>query len=172
MANSVRLLLHYAVLPWILGLTNASNAEKKLSAVLPLRAAAYGTSFDVDIVIGDQTFLLTADTGSSDLWVLQPDWKCYFGKATWSGTPVPREKCIYGNKTYSQSSSLSPIDSAWLGEHYGAGNVEGPLGYESIQIGGISIPRQTTGFVNASTAYGDGLGSGILGLGYPVIASR
>lgn len=129
-------------------------------------------TFDADIVIGDQTFTLLADTGSSDLWVLDHDWQCYFGKETWSGAPVPREKCLYGNKTYTQSSTFSPIEWAWLGEHYGVGNVEGPLGYEKVQVGDIVVPRQTTGFVNASTESQDGLSSGLIGLGYPVIASR
>lgn len=84
---------------------------------------------------------------------------------------MPQAKCLAGNKTYKQSSTFEPIKSAWLGEHYGAGNVVGTLGYEQVQIGDITIPRQEMGFVNATTSYSDGFCSGIFGLGYPIIAS-
>lgn len=150
---------------------DAANTAKKLSAVLPLRAAAYGTTFNVQLDIGGRSYPVLADTGSSDLWLLEPGWKCYFGSPTTQGKEVPQSKCIAGNATYTKSSTYSPITSAWLGEHYGAGNVIGTLGYEHVMVGDISIPRQEMGFVNATNQEFDGYGSGIMGLGYPVIAS-
>ena len=166
-----RSFLHFAPLCCTLLSVNAASTSKKISAVLPLQAAAYGTSYNVVLKIGSRSYPVVADTGSSDLWLFEPGWKCYFGSATTLGTEVPQSKCLAGNETYTKSSTYSPITDAWLGEHYGAGNVIGTLGNEHVQVGDISIPRQEMGFVNATTSYFDGHGAGIMGLGYPVISS-
>lgn len=41
------------------------------STVPPLKATKYGTVFDVPVTIGNQTFQLLVDTGSSDTYVAQ-----------------------------------------------------------------------------------------------------
>jgi hypothetical protein len=111
------------------------------------------------------------DTGSADLWVLAPDWKCYAGSVSiLNGTAVPRENCPL-NKTYTQTSTFQPIDSAWLGEIYGQSDVIGTVGYEDVQIGTIEISQQEMGFVNATIHGVDSSVSGILGLAYPVLDS-
>lgn len=147
----------------------STSIAKSHSAVLPLTATDYGASYNVEIKVGDETFPVIVDTGSADLWVLDADWKCYRGSETTSGAKVPQGRCLYGNKTYTQSSTFEPITNAWLGEHYGAGIVSGPLGNENVQLGGIIIEHQEMGFVNASTATGNGACSGLMGLGYPVL---
>lgn len=141
-----------------------------ISTVIPLKSVAYGTSFDIEVQFGDQTLWVSADTGSADLWIVSPDWQCFFGAADDNRTPVPREKCRYGNQTYTESSTFTPYDPAWLGVHYGAGNIYGTLGFEDIKVGDILISQQEMGVANASTAYADGWYSGIMGLGYPTIS--
>ena len=140
------------------------------SAVLPLKSVAYGISFNVDISLGGQSYPVIVDTGSADLWVMGSDWTCYYGGETTEGTQVPRSECFTGNKTYTESSTFTPISNAWIGEHYGAGNVIGTLGFEDAQLGAITIPQQEMGVINASTMYNDGYCSGLMGLGYPDIA--
>jgi hypothetical protein len=109
------------------------------------------------------------DTGSADLWVLSEDWKCYYGSATvWAGKPVPQAKCPF-NQSYEQTSTFQPIDSAWLGELYGQGDIVGPVGYEDVQIGSISISQQEMAFVNATANGVDSSVSGLMGLAYPVL---
>ena len=151
-------------------LSSPVAASIKASAILPLRAAAYGTSYDVNIEIGGNTYPVVADTGSADLWLLEAGWKCYYGSANTDGTEVPQSKCLAGNDTYTKSSTFEPINNGWMGVHYGAGNIIGDLGYEQVNVGGITIPRQEMGFINKTNSYFDGLGVGIMGLGYPVIA--
>lgn len=148
----------------------AASTPKNLSAVLPLRAAAYGTSYDVILEIGGNSYPVVADTGSADLWLFDPGWKCYFGSANTDGTEVPQSNCTAGKGTYKQSSTYEPITSAWLGDHYGAGNVIGTLGYENVKVGDITIARQEMGFANKTNSYFDGYNAGIMGLGYPIIA--
>jgi hypothetical protein len=153
--------LHFAPLFCTFLSVSAASTSKKISAILPLRAAAYGTTYNVVLEIGGRSYPVLADTGSSDLWLFEPGWKCYFGSPTTLGTEVPQSKCLAGNGTYTRSSTYTPITKEWLGEHYGAGNVIGTLGYEHVMVGDISIPRQEMGFVNATTSYFDGYGAGI-----------
>lgn len=137
---------------------------------IPIRSVEYGTNFNIEVQFANQTFSLLLDTGSSDTWVLSPDWKCYYGSDTVYGAEVPQENCLFSNQTYQKTPSFNPIDSAWLGEHYGAGDIVGTLGYEDIKIGHISIPQQEIGIVNATNSLGDGYNSGLIGFGYPSIS--
>ena len=114
---------------------------------------------------------MIADTGSADLWVLASDWKCYSDSVTvLNGTSVPRENCPF-NKTYTQTSTFQAIDSAWLGETYGQGDIVGSVGYEDVQIGSITLSQQEMAFVNATINGVDSTVSGLLGLAYPVLDS-
>jgi hypothetical protein len=154
----------------LLNLITLASAHH-LSAILPLRATRFGTAFDVEVVIGGQSFEVLADTGSADLWVLESGWKCFKQRSLPTGSGIPHKNCKYGNDTYTQSSTFEPISNAWFGEHYGSGNDIGSLGFEQVQLGNITLPRQEMGFVNMSADLGDGINSGVLGLGYPVLAA-
>lgn len=136
------------------------------SAVLPLTAAYYGNTFNAEVTLGDQSFLVLIDTGSADVWVSGEGWKCKRAGAS------SKAGCEYGNQTYdpSTSSTFQPVDYAWLGEHYGTGDVVGPLGTEDVRLGNITIPDQIFGVVNTSTNIGDKVNTGLMGLGYPIIA--
>ena len=112
---------------------------------------------------------MIADTGSADLWVLGSNWKCYSGSASvWTGTSVPRAQCPF-NQSYDQTSTYQPIDSAWLGELYGQGDIVGPVGYEDVQIGSILLLQQEMAVVNSSTNGVDSSVSGLMGLAYPIL---
>ena len=112
---------------------------------------------------------MIADTGSADLWVLGSNWKCYSGSASvWTGTSAPRAQCPF-NQSYHQTSTYQPIDSAWLGELYGQGDIVGPVGYEDVQIGSILLSQQEMAVVNSSTNGVDSSVSGLMGLAYPIL---
>ncbi|KAK5168406.1 uncharacterized protein LTR77_006976 [Saxophila tyrrhenica] len=141
-----------------------AHENGKTSAVLPLKAAYYGNTFNAEVTLGDQSFELLVDTGSADLWVLGDDWECIRKGAD------AREGCDFGTETYSPSSTYKPVDYAWLGEHYGNGDVIGPLGRETMRLGDITIPNQIFGVINSSTTVGDRVNTGIMGLGHPILA--
>ena len=140
------------------------------SAILPLKSVAYGTSYNTEVTFGDQTLWVIIDTGSADLWALGSNWQCFYGKEAPNGEPVSRAECRNGDQTYTESSTFEPIDWAWIGVHYGSGNVYGTLGFEDIKVGDLTVPQQITGVINATTSYFDDFGVGILGLGYPTIS--
>lgn len=138
------------------------------SAVIPLKAAAYGTTFDAIVEIGSQPFEVLVDTGSSDLWVLGSGWQCVNQTG---GSPIPRTECNFGNATYHMTTGFESIEGVWLGDQYGDGDAIGFVGATEVRIGNLTIPRQELGIVNRSSTSGDGVNVGILGLGYPSISA-
>lgn len=106
---------------------------------------------------------MITDTGSADLWVLGPNWKCEP-----NGVPVSRSKCP-SNQSYVETSSFQPIESAYLGELYGQGIIIAALGYEDVQLGSLTISQQEMAFVNSTTNGVDSSVSGLMGLAFPVL---
>jgi hypothetical protein len=45
------------------------------------------------------------------------------------------------------------------------------MGYETVTLGGITVPRQEIAAVDFAAWYGDGYTSGLVGLAYPDITS-
>lgn len=54
----------------------ASKLALAGAAILPLITTEFGSVFDVNITIGIQTFPLTVDTGSSDIYIMQTGYSC------------------------------------------------------------------------------------------------
>src|SRR5689334_10859839 len=78
------------------------------SSIVPLRVANVGYSpfYDAEIKLGNQTFLLLVDTGSSDTWVVRTDFHCINGT---SNAELPQDTCLYAHATYEPSSSFRQI---------------------------------------------------------------
>ncbi|KAL2010878.1 hypothetical protein VTN00DRAFT_3596 [Thermoascus crustaceus] len=139
--------------------------------------APHGTTFDVEVQFGtnNQSFQLQVDTGSSDTWVVGTGYRCFDDKNV--NTVLPQKECRYAaDKTYDVSSSTSfqRIQNRTFGAQYdgtGTGIATGIMGYEDVTIGGVTVRRQTVGVVDRTTKKGDGINSGILGLGYPVLTA-
>ncbi|KPM43147.1 hypothetical protein AK830_g3378 [Neonectria ditissima] len=133
----------------------------------PMTATGYAIVFDVEVQFGDQSFLLLVDTGSSDTWVVTKDFQCV--NAT-DNSDIPQEECLFG-PTYDVPASMEYVSNRTFGVQYGTGIALGKVGYENVTLGGITVPKQKVGVVDRSTDKGDGLNSGILGLGYPPLTS-
>ena len=55
---------------------------------------------------------------------------------------------------------------------YGDGEfLSGVMGYDSVTVGGITVPKQEIAAVNFAAWDGDGVTSGLMGLAYPAITS-
>jgi hypothetical protein len=144
------------------------NSTQLPSFDAKLQSNRYGTTFAVNVTLGNQIFPLLVDTGSSDLWVLQEGWTCINDT---SNAILPQEACTFGPKTYQPSSTFEPITGEFFGEQLGNGRVSGVLGREDVTIGGAIVKGQIVGIANVTSNPGDGVYSGIFGLAYPVWTS-
>ncbi|KAG5196421.1 hypothetical protein JEQ12_011107 [Ovis aries] len=106
-----------------------------------------------------QDFTVIFDTGSSNLWV--PSIYC------------SSEACTNHNRFNPQDSSTYEATSETLSITYGTGSMTGILGYDTVEVGGISDTNQIFGL--SETEPGSFLYyapfDGILGLAYPSISS-
>nr|CCC33063.1 cathepsin D-1 [Dermanyssus gallinae] len=108
-----------------------------------------------------QTFQVIFDTGSSDLWV--PSSKC----------PSSNIACATHSKYNAEKSSTYVANGTKFAIQYGSGSVSGVLSTDTVSVSGITVTKQTFGEITEES--GDsfiyGKYDGILGMGYPEIAS-
>ncbi|XP_003798803.1 pepsin A [Otolemur garnettii] len=106
-----------------------------------------------------QEFTVIFDTGSSNLWV----------PSVYCSSPA----CSNHNRFNPQSSSTYQATSQTVSIAYGTGSMTGILGYDTVQVGGITDTNQIFGL--SETEPGSFLYyapfDGILGLAYPSISS-
>ncbi|KAJ7176802.1 aspartic peptidase domain-containing protein [Mycena filopes] len=133
-----------------------------------------GTLGDLEFVtnatIGGQHFSLLIDTGSSDTWVPQTGYKCF----ELNGTETAQSTCAFGSSGFDldASKTFQPASNLTLVTGYGTrGSVAGPMGYDTVEIGGMCVEHQLIGVPNAVAWQGDGVNSGILGLAFPRLTS-
>lgn len=129
--------------------------------------------FDTNVVFGNQEFAIQVDTGSSDTWVVGTAYRCFNLSDT--SIELPQSDCTYAPSApfdISSSPTFSLIANQTFGAHYGAGIALGSVGTESVSLGGgLTAHNQTVGVVYRASIPGDGVNSGILGLGYPALTS-
>ncbi|OQE12865.1 hypothetical protein PENFLA_c060G05254 [Penicillium flavigenum] len=164
------LLLHLLTIAAGLGIAGARNipTRRTSSTTSTLIATEYGTVFDAPVTIGNQSFMLLVDTGSSDTYVMQTGYKCINST---ENLVIPQSDCFYANKTYHKSKTYRRVPSEMFGVKYGAGLASGLMAYEQVSMGGVSVNMQKIGISNESDPMGDGVNSGLLGLGYPALTS-
>ena len=139
------------------------------TATAPMVVTEYGTVFDVEATIGGQNFSLLVDSGSSDLYVMESNFTC-INKTT--NMELLAEECNYDlNRTYSISDTYQQIPNQVFGIEYGAGIASGVMAFEEVTVAGVTVPKQRVAIANKSTPMGDGVSSGLIGLGYPSITS-
>lgn len=148
--------------------TSLASRRGFSSAITSLVSTGFGEFIDVEIDFGGQSFLVEVDLGSSDTWVLGAGYECI---NPLDNSVLPQSACAYANSTYDISPTFSKILNESLGVFYGAGIVVGQVGYETVTLTGITIPKQEVGISSSLTLPGDGHTSGLLGLAYPAITS-
>ncbi|PYI03974.1 putative aspartic-type endopeptidase [Aspergillus sclerotiicarbonarius CBS 121057] len=172
-------LLHLSPVLQLLTLTSAltvplnrrnahSSHPKNFTHTSPLLSTQYGSIFDIDVTIStNQTFRLLVDTGSSDTYVMRDHFTCINST---SNLVIPEADCLYASSTYTISPTYQQIPNETFGVQYGDGLASGVMAYENITIGGINV-RAILGIADTSNPMGDGLNSGVFGLGYPSLTS-
>lgn len=111
-----------------------------------------GEAYSVQTTLGGQTFPLLFDTGSSDLWVAQTNFQCLGA----NGKPKPAKYCDLGPK-FSGKYTGGQIKGKKFFIEYGTGEVYGSLGYESVTLAGVNVPKQEISSAIKGFFQGDGV---------------
>ncbi|KAM0265170.1 hypothetical protein ACHAQJ_000323 [Trichoderma viride] len=120
-----------------------------------------------DVTIGNQTFKLIFDTGSSDLWVAGEDFRCVTSNFTVQSNTV----CNF-TTTFKGTYSGGETADRHLNVSYGSGqSILGTLGYDSVSVAGITIPDQEFSIASRINFQAQGEISGLVGLAYPQLTS-
>ncbi|KAJ6258259.1 putative pepsin [Drechslerella dactyloides] len=116
---------------------------------------------EVKIGTPPQSYWLDFDTSSADLWV----WSTHLPKKT---IAQANGKAVY-NPT--SSSTFTPKDGSTWNITYGDGSsASGTVGYDVLNLGGLSIPNQAVELANdLSESFIQTEGSGLLGLAFSSI---
>ncbi|CAI7597641.1 unnamed protein product [Penicillium bialowiezense] len=137
------------------------------STTIPLVSTGFGTVFDAPMKIGNQSFQMLVDTGSSDTYVMQAGYICIDSE---SNLEISQNDCLYG-KAYHSSRTQRRIANETFGIKYGDGIASGFMAYEQVSLGNVTVKKQKVGIADRSNPMGDGVNSGLLGLAYPSITS-
>jgi aspergillopepsin I len=121
-------------------LRNARNPQKRDGgSSTPLISAGGGVEFLTQITFGTTAVDVIVDTGSSDTWLIQSNFKCVDA----SGTAQAQSACNFG-PTYPGTFGSNKIPNANFNISYGDGEfVTGDFGTEDITLAGITVPSQT-----------------------------
>lgn len=149
-------------------------------SVFPIRRAAahttalnsstpgrVGMTYNVQVNVDGQDFWLWPDTGSSDLWIPVSDFQCV---SPLDNSEIAQAECQFG-KTYAVPETTEYVANETFGVQYGSGIALGRVAYANVTVAGITVERQKIGLVDRTNDIGDGLQSGIFGLGFPALTS-
>ncbi|KAI9646506.1 hypothetical protein NHQ30_004499 [Ciborinia camelliae] len=148
---------------------NAGTTGRKgdLSGVAPANPLQKGHVWYTNLKVEGQTFPVVIDTGSSDTWLVKPNFTCLdFG----TGAPTSQSACLFG-PGYAPGSGFKPIPNEHFNTTYPSGeNLKGTFGFVDVTLGGVSANTQIAA-VDTAAWLGDGTTSGLLGLAYPSITA-
>jgi len=162
----------------------APRRQSKKTALSALRGASAkapsdtvvvdGSDFDeeylTNVTIGGQHFSLIVDTGSSDTWAPQTGFNCF----DIDGNPVSADTCAFGTSGFdiAASKTFKPFPGVSFNITYGDGEfLSGPVGFDTLTIGGLSVTGQEIGVPTLAAWEGDGINTGLIGLAFPDLTS-
>ncbi|KIK51004.1 hypothetical protein GYMLUDRAFT_266014 [Collybiopsis luxurians FD-317 M1] len=164
----------------ISGTAPRSKAKKELMKVLrsssssnftsPVAGSDFDEEYLTNVTIGGQDFTLIVDTGSSDTWVAKQGFACF----DLSGNPVPTSQCAFGTNGFDTSASPTyfPIPNTNFNISYGDGEfLTGDMAFDTVTVGGMTVPHQELGLVTNAAWLGDGIDTGLMGLASPNLTS-
>lgn len=110
-----------------------------------------------EIEVGTKNFTVVVDTGSSDTWLVKTGFTC-------SKTGAD---CEFG-PTYTESSTFQAIANENYEQTYTDGEyLFGAYGKEQVTVAGVTVKEQQIAAIQSANWNGDGVSSGVLGLGFP-----
>lgn len=135
-----------------------------------LTSVEAGQVFLAPVTIGGQNFEVVIDTGSSDPWVVQPNFTCADPQTS---DVLPQQDCYFGaSYDSSRSSTYSHIDNENFNITYSDGErLTGDMAFETFTMAGITVPRQKFAVVDYAAWFGDGYSAGLVGFAYGTLTS-
>lgn len=143
----------------------------QLAAVDPGEAKAVTlpneASYYTAVTVGNKSFNLIVDTGSSDLWIAKSNFVCQRRVNGWLQNS-PTNSCGFG-QLFQGEFPGGKIANQYLNISYGdrITFINGDFGYADITVNKLTIPKQQFALATDGVWRGDQITSGILGLGLP-----
>ncbi|KAJ9131109.1 Acid protease [Pleurostoma richardsiae] len=133
-----------------------------------LKSALLGQAFYLtDVQASGQHFWLRIDTQATETWFVKDNFVCL----DCSYREVPYSQCGFGPGLRGKlSGGLLPdrVLGVLVGEYEKCQPwLNGDMGFSDLTFAGITLPEQQVGIANEGTWDGDGVSSGVLGLGLP-----
>ncbi|KAL8338026.1 hypothetical protein RB598_006757 [Gaeumannomyces tritici] len=146
----------------------ADDGEPVAEGVGPAINAYHQVEYMTPVGIGGEEYNLIVDTGSSDTWFVKSGFECVNSRRQ----PVPFEACDFGPVFRGAlSGGTSPLV---FNITYGSANgpfLNGEMGFTDLKVANISVARQQVALATDGMWFGDGISSGILGLGLPALTA-
>ncbi|TGO56693.1 hypothetical protein BOTNAR_0217g00090 [Botryotinia narcissicola] len=147
---------------------NINRRKGGLSGIAPVHPLQKGHDWYTILEVEGQTHPVVIDTGSSDTWIVKPNFTCLDYD---TGAPTSQSACLFG-PGYAPSSGFKPIPNQHFNTTYASGeNLKGTFGFVDVTLGGISSVNTQIATVDTAAWLGDGTTSGLLGLAYPSITA-
>ncbi|KAF8183823.1 acid protease [Mycena galopus ATCC 62051] len=148
------------------------RASRSLHNTAVLEGASLDQEYLTNGTVGGQTFTVIIDTGSSDTWLMKKGFLCL----NLTGFPESTRTCAFGSDGFdtSASSTFKTFPNATFKISYGSGTgqfLSGPVGFDTVSVGCLSITQQEIGTPDRAAWDGDGVNSGLLGLGFSSLTS-
>ncbi|KAK0727983.1 aspartic peptidase domain-containing protein [Lasiosphaeria miniovina] len=127
--------------------------------------AYHDVEYLADVKVGNHKYSLIIDTGSSDTWLVKEGFQCLDA----NHHVVNQLLCNFGPK-YKGDFPDGQIPGQHFNISYGSAGgpfLNGQMGYADLTLAGIEIKKQQIALATIGAWNGDGLSSGILGLGLP-----
>jgi hypothetical protein len=123
----------------------------------------------VNATISDEIYTFVIDTGSADTWVASSNFKC---ENPYTRSLVSLDRCGFGPLYDIGGGSFQPVNYPFAVNYSGGEFLRGDMGTERFSFeGGKSINlNQMIGVVDEGYWMGDGISSGLMGLGFPALA--
>ncbi|CAK7233379.1 hypothetical protein SCUCBS95973_008574 [Sporothrix curviconia] len=149
-------------------------AARKGNATLPggsvtvgaAPAANHDIEYITQVIAGANNLSVVVDTGSSDTWFVRHGFACIDPQY---GTVTISAVCGFG-PAFKGDFPGGAIADQHLSVAYGTGSgpfIVGQMGYSDLQVSGFKTDKQVIGLATEGYWDGDGVTSGLLGLGLP-----
>ncbi|ERS95539.1 hypothetical protein HMPREF1624_08055 [Sporothrix schenckii ATCC 58251] len=147
--------------------TNSSSSTPPAAISSGLAPSAnHDIEYLTSVVAGTNNLSLVVDTGSSDTWFVRQGFSCIDPQYH---EPTLVAACRFGPE-FKGDFPGGAIANQHLSVAYGSANgpfMQGVLGYADLTVAGLTTRNQTIGLGTRGFWDGDGISSGLLGLGLP-----